>query len=382
MGNALEAVLRLKEAETQREQFQSQQITQAAQIFQQARESSQRNQLDKLRLSQNQKQFDVSSGQDAQRIDISRDNNILQRRGQNIDLSKFGLQENGDTISENPGSSYQKNIESEILGRKDNAVIAKMMKGIAVQSSGLDMQKQAYEAEDDAAYQEGEQLRGIGRNIIKSVITPSDQTVAGHLDPETAKITPFVPLVENKPAFKEEKTLSQIKEERLKKEEKRKLEYLKQEEEIKAAPKKEENAKLEKVREENEKNFSQDLLNTISEVEKGIKYFGAAGPIPALPGEYNKVNWRANFDKLISKNVLDELGRLKSESKTGATGFGQLSNKELGLLTNAASVLKVNMSEEDAARYLKIMKPLLEKTVGKQAEGKPKVDLKSKYGLE
>lgn len=129
---------------------------------------------------------------------------------------------------------------------------------------------------------------------------------------------------------------------------------------------------VESKRIENEKSFSEDALRTISEVEKGIKYFGAAGSVPPLPGEYSKVNWRANFDKLISKQVLETMSDLKKQSRTGATGFGQLSEKELAVLTNAATVLKRNMSEEDAQRYLNQMKSILQKVSNGNSELTPR----------
>lgn len=100
------------------------------------------------------------------------------------------------------------------------------------------------------------------------------------------------------------------------------------------------------------KSSAQDALNTISEIKKGIKYFGAAGNIPPLPGEYHKVNWRANFDKLVNTAVINVMNSLKEASKSGATGFGALSDKELGLLQGASTVLRTDMSEEDATRYL------------------------------
>lgn len=115
---------------------------------------------------------------------------------------------------------------------------------------------------------------------------------------------------------------------------------------------------------ENERSFAQDMIETIDEIEKGIRYFGAAGVIPPMPAEYSKVNWRANFDKLTSKNVLQTMTDLKKQSKTGATGFGQLSEKEMGVLQNASMVLKRNMSEEDAIKYLQKMKQPLQKVLG------------------
>lgn len=54
MASALDAVLGLIAQEKQQEQFKSQQITAAAQIFQQAREASQRNKLGQMQLMQDQ----------------------------------------------------------------------------------------------------------------------------------------------------------------------------------------------------------------------------------------------------------------------------------------------------------------------------------------
>jgi hypothetical protein len=86
-----------------------------------------------------------------------------------------------------------------------------------------------------------------------------------------------------------------------------------------------------------------------------MEYFGVTGPVPAMPGS-DKVNWRANFDRLVSNLVLDVMKKMKETSKTGSTGFGQLSNKELSVLQNAASALKVTLKKEDAQRYLNQIK--------------------------
>lgn len=119
--------------------------------------------------------------------------------------------------------------------------------------------------------------------------------------------------------------------------------------------------KTAEVQVRNEQDFTQDMLDTIGEVKKGIKYFGAAGAVPPFPAEYSKTNWLANFNKLVSKRVLDTMTQLKKASKTGATGFGQLSEKELAVLQDASTVLKKNMSEEDAIRYLIKMENVLTK---------------------
>ena len=100
---------------------------------------------------------------------------------------------------------------------------------------------------------------------------------------------------------------------------------------------------------------AEDTLNTIGEIKKNLKYFGAAGAIPPLPGEYDKVNWEANLNRLKGRLVLDIMTQLKAASKTGSTGFGQLSEKEMQLLQNSATALNKNMRESDALRYLNII---------------------------
>lgn len=134
----------------------------------------------------------------------------------------------------------------------------------------------------------------------------------------------------------------------------------------KFAMQEEEAKKAAEAQAKNEQDFTQDMLDTIGEVKKGIKYFGAAGVVPPLPGEYSKTNWLANFNKLLSKRVLETMTQLKKASKTGATGFGQLSEKELAVLQDASTVLKKNMSEKDAMRYLTKMENALMKISSKQ----------------
>lgn len=60
------------------------------------------------------------------------------------------------------------------------------------------------------------------------------------------------------------------------------------------------------------------------------------------------------IDQLESMLTLDLIADLKARSKTGATGFGALNLKELGVLQSAASRLKTrNMSEPEFAKALK-----------------------------
>lgn len=113
---------------------------------------------------------------------------------------------------------------------------------------------------------------------------------------------------------------------------------------------------------------AQDTLDTIDEIEKGIKYFGAAGNIPAFPAEYSKQNWQANVDKLRSNLIVDLIMRMKRASQTGATGFGQLSDKERQVLENAATALRKGLSEEDAQRYLNDIKGMAQKILGEEEQ--------------
>jgi hypothetical protein len=109
---------------------------------------------------------------------------------------------------------------------------------------------------------------------------------------------------------------------------------------------------------------TQDTLDTLNEVEKGIDYFGAIGPVPTLnPWDYNRKKWEANVNKLLSGKIIDLMTTMKEASKTGATGFGQLSNKELGVLQEASTALKKGLSPEDAKELLTKMKNKLEKVV-------------------
>ena len=112
-------------------------------------------------------------------------------------------------------------------------------------------------------------------------------------------------------------------------------------------------------------NSAKEALSTIGEIEKGIQYFGLTGGLPSIPGS-ERANWESNVNKLMAQQVLDVMSSLKNASKTGATGFGQLSEKELSLLKNAATALKRTLSSEDATRYLNQIKDSFSKVLQPQ----------------
>jgi hypothetical protein len=81
--------------------------------------------------------------------------------------------------------------------------------------------------------------------------------------------------------------------------------------------------------------------------------YGARIPgLSMIPGTAS-ANASASMNRLRGRLVVDLLGELKSQSKTGATGFGALSDKELGILQSSASKLEnSNMSDQDVIAEL------------------------------
>ena len=76
-------------------------------------------------------------------------------------------------------------------------------------------------------------------------------------------------------------------------------------------------------------------------------------------------NAKAALNQVTGQLTLNLINTMKSQSRTGATGFGQLSARELDVLESAATILKNNISEEKALdalatlrdRFQKILQP-------------------------
>ena len=119
-------------------------------------------------------------------------------------------------------------------------------------------------------------------------------------------------------------------------------------------------------------NQAQDALNTISEIEKGIGYFGLFGQIPSIPGT-ERYNWEVNINKMLSGKMIELMTQMKEASKTGATGFGQLSEKEGQILREASTALKRGLAPDKAQEYFNSMKTALQKVIegrgGQQPQG-------------
>jgi len=111
------------------------------------------------------------------------------------------------------------------------------------------------------------------------------------------------------------------------------------------------------------KTSAQDTLNTIAEIKNGINNFGAKAqfiPKELAPGT-PYYNWKTNLDKLLATKIVDLMATMKNASKTGATGFGQLSEKELAVLQGASTALKAGLSPKDAMKYLNDMERMYNK---------------------
>jgi hypothetical protein len=107
---------------------------------------------------------------------------------------------------------------------------------------------------------------------------------------------------------------------------------------------------------------ARDTLKTIKRVKERIGEFGLTGNIPKIWGT-TAYDWQSNVDQLLSKKIVDLMAEMKRVSKTGATGFGQLNEKELAVLQNASTALKKGTSPERAAVYLKDMEDALNKII-------------------
>jgi hypothetical protein len=113
--------------------------------------------------------------------------------------------------------------------------------------------------------------------------------------------------------------------------------------------------------------------DTIQKAKEGKDYFGFAGNVPSVPyitGDYDKrIEWEANVNKLLSGKILEIMNDMKQASRTGATGFGQLSNKELELLRQASTALNRRLPPDVAERYLNDMQKIHERALGISSEG-------------
>jgi hypothetical protein len=125
-------------------------------------------------------------------------------------------------------------------------------------------------------------------------------------------------------------------------------------------------------------------LQSIRKAKEGSKYFGELGWLPSavapssfvpiknplMPfgfdrGEYgDRKTWEAALKNLLSEKVIEVMTQMKQASQTGATGFGQLSNRELGVLQSASTALNSGLPPEEAMAYLNQMEAVQAKALG------------------
>lgn len=70
------------------------------------------------------------------------------------------------------------------------------------------------------------------------------------------------------------------------------------------------------------------------------------GWIPGTPGR----SGQASLKKVASEQVLNLIGHLKSQSRTGATGMGNMSDRDMGVLQSAATKLNDPYLDEETIR--------------------------------
>jgi len=139
-------------------------------------------------------------------------------------------------------------------------------------------------------------------------------------------------------------------------------------------------AQYETARMEPVRNLAQTALTAIDDLlvtdpntgaVKGLTP-GASGLYELGMGRLYKLNpggetatAKAALDQVTGQLTLDLLKEMKAQSRTGATGFGQLSGRELSVLESAATVLKGEISRKRALqeltklreRFQKILEP-------------------------
>lgn len=121
---------------------------------------------------------------------------------------------------------------------------------------------------------------------------------------------------------------------------------------------------------DNLKQKAQETLDALNEImdEKG----NLTGPAQSAVGKSRMLGLQyipgtdalagdAAINRLKSLLIVDLIGEMKAQSKTGATGFGQLNMKELGVLENAASKLNAKLDEPTFLAEVKRIKERLQK---------------------
>lgn len=92
-----------------------------------------------------------------------------------------------------------------------------------------------------------------------------------------------------------------------------------------------------------------------------------------VPYGQETANKYAALNTLKARQIVDLIAEMKSQSKTGATGFGQLSEKEGEILANAAMQLANSQDPKQAATQLGVIREKIQKIMAEPAAEVPSV---------
>lgn len=110
---------------------------------------------------------------------------------------------------------------------------------------------------------------------------------------------------------------------------------------------------------------ARSALERIGEIERLLygdsmqPMVGFAGTIAAKLGGTDAKTMQRYLENLQANLVMNTLAELKGQSRTGATGFGALSEKELELIKAAKTALSQDMNYDDFVRELGVLKRAL-----------------------
>jgi hypothetical protein len=110
-------------------------------------------------------------------------------------------------------------------------------------------------------------------------------------------------------------------------------------------------------------------LSAIDHLIANKNYFGAIeGRMPAGLNQ-GKREWAKNYDFLEAKNILSVINEMKNQSRTGATGFGNMNAGELKVLRDASMRLDKQLDEKTAEKYLLEMKKAFQTIIDREKNG-------------
>lgn len=120
---------------------------------------------------------------------------------------------------------------------------------------------------------------------------------------------------------------------------------------------------------------TQDALNEIDEIldpktdkltSKGSRAVGGTSIFNWIPTTEGFAG-NKSIQRIKSQQVLNLIADMKAQSKTGATGFGNMSNKDLAVLENAATKLDTGLDESEFEKEMKRIRDTLRKVMQDQS---------------